>query len=60
MIIGDYFFAKQGEKIEFMKVFNNPNYDEEMSVDLNLKLDENMRILRLMQTEKPNLVQVVF
>ena len=43
-----------------MKVFNNPNYEEEVSVDLNLKLDEHMDIIRLIGTEQPDFIQVVF
>lgn len=45
-----------------MKIFNNPKYANkgEYPIDLNLKMDEDMEIKRLISTEVDHLIQIVF
>lgn len=57
---GDYLFIKKGNQVEFMKIFNNPNYDKEVAKQLNLKLNDDCELMRILDTEKPNLIQLVF
>lgn len=43
-----------------MKIFNNPGYTKNWAIDLNLKLDDNIDIKRLLNTEVDGLIQIVF
>lgn len=43
-----------------MKIFNNLMYEKEYAIDLNLKLDNNLEIKRLISTEIDHLIQIVF
>jgi hypothetical protein len=60
VILGDYLILKDGRKLEYMKIFNNPRYGREYAIDLNLQLDEKFEIKRLLSTEVDHLIQIVF
>lgn len=60
VIVGEYLFLKQGRRLEYFKIFNNLDYHKDEANELNLKLDDNVEIKRILSTEKPHLIQIIF
>ena len=60
VIVGDYLFLKLGRRLEYFKIFNNPDYYKSTATELNLRIDDNADIKRILSTEKPHLIQIVF
>ena len=61
MVVGEYLFLKIDQSLEYLHLnYEDPKASDKYGTVLNLEVDQDVKIKRLITTEIPHLVQIVF